>query len=69
MAHNSLLNACAKMGMMVAAKTVFQEMQRKGPPPDIITYNTMLAGYAQVRAHPRLHKIFSKKEDEKGDEL
>lgn len=46
--YNALLNACAKMGMMTAAEEVFSDMHEHGPPPDIITYNTMLAGYAQV---------------------
>lgn len=46
--YNALLNAFAKMGMMAAAREVFMGMQETGPQLDIVTYNTMLAGYAQV---------------------
>ena len=46
--YNSLLNACGKWGRMGIAERVFESMQRHGPAPDIISYNTLLAGYAQV---------------------
>ena len=49
MSYNALLNAFAKMGTMTAARDVFCTMQRQGPSPDIISYNTLRAGYAQVQ--------------------
>ena len=34
--------------MMGAAEEIFSGMKRHGPAPDLISYNTILAGYAQV---------------------
>lgn len=47
-AFNALLNACAKTGMMRAAEELLESMLVEGPPPDIISYNTLISGYAQV---------------------
>ena len=51
-AFNALLNACAKTGMIKAAEELLQSMQADGPLPDIISYNTLISGHAQVLQSP-----------------
>ena len=55
--YNSLLNACGKWGRMGTAEQVFESMQRHGPAPDLISYNTLLAGYAQVSSASTLSTL------------
>lgn len=47
-AYNSLLNGCAKSGVMAAAEEVMKGMQEEGPSPDVTSYNTLISGYAKV---------------------
>ena len=43
--------------MMTAAEEIFASMQDHGPAPDLVSYNTMLAGYAQVIYHTNIQQI------------
>lgn len=38
--------------MMKAAEELLESMQKEGPSPDIISYNTLISGYAQVLKYP-----------------
>jgi len=51
-AYNSLLNGCAKSGVMAAAEEVMKGMQEEGPSPDVTSYNTIISGYAKVAPPP-----------------
>ena len=49
MAYNSLLHLFAVGGRAEDANKLYQAMQAAGPAPDVITMNTLIATYAQVR--------------------
>lgn len=49
MAMNALMNAYASAGDAPAAAAVLGAMQRRGPRPNDISYNTAIAAHAQAR--------------------
>lgn len=49
MAMNALMNAYASAGDAAAAAAVLGAMQRRGPRPNDISYNTAIAAHAQAR--------------------
>jgi pentatricopeptide repeat protein len=42
---NTLIDACSRVGDMVAATKIFQEMSETQCVPDVITYSTLIKGY------------------------
>jgi pentatricopeptide repeat protein len=46
-AHNTILDACARTGRMESVPKLLQTMRKCGVRPNLITYSTMVKGYCQ----------------------